>query len=351
MVSLDESEPSVVIEREKKGRWWLRLFVFFLVAVFLTIGLLSVKASTTFRVISERVTSFLGIDPSRLPEANPREENRLDILLLGFRGEDDPHGGLLTDTMIILSIDTERHETALISVPRDLYLTIPILNKRAKINEAFALGEERQQHGGGLFLAKRAVQEVLGINIDYVLAVDFRAFQDVIDLLGGVDVHVAKPLRETQQWGGIDFYVPAGVQHMDGEKALFYVRSRFTTSDFDRARRQQEVLLAIRDKALSLGFLGNPTKIADVFDILGRHIRTDITAADLPELFSVAREVWNTTPRRLVFDTASGLLYSTTINGEYVLLPTGGTFAPIRERAQNIFAPQEISIEGGNAPR
>jgi len=241
--------PRVVIEMKPRSagpRWWLRivtLFLFIGVAVF---GFLTVKAGTTFSVVSERVTSFLGVEPSRLPLSDPREKDRIDFLLLGLRGEGDPHGGLLTDTMMVVSIHTTRDEVALISLPRDTYLTIPIVQQRAKINEAFAIGEQQQPQGGGLFLAKLAAQEVLGINIDYVAAVDFTAFKEAIDLLGGIEVDVAKPLRETQQWGGIDFSVPAGRQHMDGDTALFYVRSRFTTSDFDRARRQQEVVLAVR---------------------------------------------------------------------------------------------------------
>ncbi|OHA53392.1 MAG: hypothetical protein A2991_00090 [Candidatus Terrybacteria bacterium RIFCSPLOWO2_01_FULL_58_14] len=332
--------PRVVIEMKPRSagpRWWLRivtLFLFIGVAVF---GFLTVKAGTTFSVVSERVTSFLGVEPSRLPLSDPREKDRIDFLLLGLRGEGDPHGGLLTDTMMVVSIHTTRDEVALISLPRDTYLTIPIVQQRAKINEAFAIGEQQQPQGGGLFLAKLAAQEVLGINIDYVAAVDFTAFKEAIDLLGGIEVDVAKPLRETQQWGGIDFSVPAGRQHMDGDTALFYVRSRFTTSDFDRARRQQEVVLAVRNKALSLGFLGNPAKIAGIFDILGRHVRTDVATEDIPQLYTIASQVGGAAPRQLVIDTGSGLLRSTTLNGSYVLLPADGTFETIRERARNIF--------------
>ena len=172
---------------------------------------------------------------------------------------------------------------------------------------------------------------------------DFAAFEDTIDLLGGIDVDVAKSLRETQQWGGLDFYVPAGRQHMDGETALYYVRARFTTSDFDRARRQQEVILAVRDKALSLNFLGNPTKIVGMLDILGRHVRTDINGDDLRSLIGDVRKVTNKEPKQLVLDTTE-LLYSTSVNGSYVLLPKGNTFETIRARARNIFeavAPME----------
>lgn len=330
--------PHVEIELRPKRRFWPRVLGWFSLFLILGLGFLVVKAGTTFNIVSERVSSFLGIDAQNLPTSNPRERNRTDVLLLGFRGEGDPHGGLLTDTLMVVSLETEKQEAALISIPRDLYVTLPIVNQKTKINEAYAIGEEKQRGGGGLVLSKLAVQDVLGINIDYVVAVDFRAFQDTIDLLDGVEVNVAKPLHETQQWGGIDFYVPAGRQHMDGEKALFYVRSRFTTSDFDRSRRQQEVLLAVGEKALSLGFLGNPAKVADLLDILGRHVRTDMTAGDLPNLFSLVRSIVSKTPRQLVLDTNGFLRSAVASNGAYILLPAHGSFDVIRERAQNIFS-------------
>jgi LCP family protein required for cell wall assembly len=311
----------------------LLLFVF---SAGLTFGALAIKAGTTFNVVSAELKEFLGIEVSRLPQGNPREEDRVDILLLGLRGENDPHGGLLTDTMMIVSIETDKNEIALISIPRDTYVEIPVVEQHAKINSAYALGEEAQESGGGLVLAKLAVQEVLGINIDHVIAVDFAAFEDTIDLLGGIDVDVARPLRETQQWGGLDFYVPAGRQHMDGETALYYVRARFTTSDFDRARRQQEVIVAMRDKALTLNFLGNPAKIVGMLDILGRHVRTDINGDDLRNLIGDVRSVMDKEPKRLVLDTTE-LLYSTSVGGAYVLLPQGNSFEPVRARARNIF--------------
>lgn len=330
--------PQVVIETQPKKHPWLRLVNILILASVISFGVLVVKAGTTFNVISEHVSSFLGIDPTSLPLGDPREKDRLDILVLGYRGEGDPHGGLLTDTMLVVSVETKKNDVAFISIPRDTYLNIPIVNQRGKINEAFALGEQRQRGGGGLFLAKLAAQEVLGVNIDHAIAIDFTAFKDIVDLLGGVDVNVAKPLHETQQWGGIDFSVPAGRQHMDGDTALLYARSRFTTSDFDRARRQQEVILAVRDKALSLGFLGNPKKIVDLLDILGRHIRTDISGDDFFSLFAASNDLVTQQPRRLVLDTSNtGLLYSTIINGAYVLLPAKGSFDAIHQRAQNIF--------------
>lgn len=322
-------------------RFLWRALLLFVLSVGLTLGALALKAGTTFTIVSAELKEFLGIETTSLPLGNPREENRIDILILGIRGEGDPNGGLLSDTMMVLSIETEKKEVALISVPRDIYVHVPVVEEWTKINAAYALGESLEGAGGGLVLAKLAVQEVLGINIDHVISIDFRAFLDTIDLLGGINVDVAKPLRETQQWGGLDFYVPAGTQYMDGETALFYVRARFSTSDFDRARRQQEVVVATRDKALSMGFLGNPAKIAGMLNILGRHVRTDISGEDFRNLWKHIRPLAEAEPKRLILDTTE-LLYATSIDGAYVLLPEGETFEIIRTRARNIF--------GANAP-
>lgn len=325
-------------------RFILRAALLFLVSVGITLGVLTVKAGATFSIVSTELKEFLGIETTRLPIGNPREEDRVDILLLGLRGEGDPNGGLLTDTMMVLSIETKKEEVALISVPRDTYVKVPVVQQFTKINAAYAFGEEIEGPGGGLVLAKLAVQEVLGINIDHVIAVDFAAFEDTIDLMNGITVNVARPLRETQQWGGLDFYVPAGKQFMDGETALYYVRSRFTTSDFDRARRQQEVVVAVRDQALTLGFLANPAKISGLLDILGRHVRTDISAEDFRSLWLEVRPLVDNEPRRLILDTTE-LLYATSIDGAYVLLPEGGSFDMIQARARNIFEDGSVGTQ------
>lgn len=332
------------MESQPRPRLVLRAAILFLVTIGLTLGFLAVKAGTTFSVVSEELKEFLGIATTRLPVGNPREENRVDILLLGLRGEGDPNGGLLTDTMIVVSIETEKEEVAFISVPRDIYVEVPVVEEYTKINAAYAFGEELEGAGGGLVLSRLAVQEVLGINIDHVIAADFQAFQDTVDLMNGIYVDVAQALYESQQWQGYEFSVPAGRQYMDGETALFYVRARFSTSDFDRSRRQQEVLVAMREKALSLGFLVNPTKLAGLLDILGRHVRTDMNAKDVRDLLKITRDVSDVDPKRLVLDTTK-FLYATNVQGAYVLLPEGDTFETIRTQARNIFE-TPIATEG-----
>ena len=321
-----------------KNKFWLKFLGLLFLLLLVGGGFMALKVGNTFWVISERIASFLGTRTQDFPQADPAEQNRIDILVLGLRGEGEEHGGSLTDTLLLVSIKTDEKKVALISIPRDTYLKLPVVNRKTKINEAFELGERAEPGGGGLFLAKRAVQEIVGVNIDYVVSVDFRAFQEIVDqVLSGIDVEVAKPFRENLQWGGIDFYVPQGIVHMDGNTALYYVRSRFTTSDFDRARRQQEVLLAMRKKASALGLAAHPEKVISILTTLGRHIRADANANDILKLVTLGREYASIAPERLVIDTSTGLLASASIDGAYVLLPTTGSFIPIHDRVRNIF--------------
>jgi LCP family protein required for cell wall assembly len=275
------------------------------------------------------------------PEKDP---DRTNILLLGLRGAGDDNGGLLTDTIILLSVKKSTNQVAMISIPRDLYVVMPqapgqknILKE--KINFAYALGEERKA-GGGLVYSKAVVSRVTNLYIDYAISADFTAFREIVDILGGIDVTLEAPFSEKAQFAK-EFIVdlPAGENHLDGETALFFVRSRYSTSDFDRARRQQQVLMAIKNKALSLGILLNPVKVIELLNSLGRHVKTDMQLGEINDFISIAGKINSENIRRTVFDNApEGLLYaSTTEKGAYILLPVGDNFEKIQAACKNIF--------------
>lgn len=266
------------------------------------------------------------------------EGDRLNFLLLGIRGVADPYGGTLTDSIMVVSYRLSNGRLALISLPRDLFITLPFRNVRSKINYAYALGRKLGNERDGLELAKHAVQYVTGLKIDYVVRADFEAFQKAVDTLGGVEITLAKPFVENLQWRGEGgFALPAGQQTLTGKQALYYVRSRYSTSDFDRARRQQQILLALKDKVTSLGVITNPGKISDLLSIVGDHVRTDMAVETMKRLIPLTQNADFTSVQTKVFDNSpGGRLYSTFINRQYVLLPRGGTFAGLREDAHNI---------------
>ena len=268
-----------------------------------------------------------------------REENRINILLLGLRGDTgEDAGDYLTDTMIVLSIKTDEEKAALFSIPRDLYVRIPGYNKMEKINHAYAYGLQTQ--GDGLRLATLTVQRVSGLSIDHAVAVDFSTFRGLIDALGGIDVYVPADFTESSQWG-YEFSVPKGMNHMNSETALYYARSRYSTNDFDRARRQQDIITAVGKKIMSLGILANPIAINKTLNTIASGVRTDIDFISMLGLARHANIITQGNLQRFVFDdTQDGLLVSGNANAAYILTPKAGMedYNEIRERFKNVFA-------------
>ncbi|MDD5589875.1 MAG: LCP family protein, partial [Candidatus Portnoybacteria bacterium] len=268
-----ENEYYYISKPEKKRRKWP--WIFGVLILLAAIGSLFYKTGFIFsQMQSGNEGAVLPISEDwPQPEKDP---DRTNILLLGLRGAGDENGGLLTDTIILLSVKKSTNEVAMISIPRDLYVVMPQApgqknSLKEKINFAYALGEERKS-GGGLVYSKAVVSRITNLYIDYAVSVDFMAFKETVDILGGIDVNLENPFVETTQFAKeMVLELPAGKNHLDGETALFFVRSRYSTSDFDRARRQQQVLLAIKNKALSSGILLNPVKIFELLNTMGRH--------------------------------------------------------------------------------
>lgn len=346
-MSEDNFEQEIREEADKKNKpksiW--RRFAFGSWIMILIIALLGVGAALVYKTsftFSQMKTEAQG-NLTDLTEnmATPLpESDRLNILLLGLRGEDDPNGGLLTDSIMILSIKKSTGQVALISVPRDLYVITPSTNTKEKINYAYALGYEKKGVAGALLFSKIAVSQVTGLYLDKAISIDHAAFKEIVDVLGGIDVYLETPFSEKAQFAKemiID--LPAGDNHLDGAQALYFVRSRFSTSDFDRARRQQKVLVAMKDKALSLGVLANPVKLFQILDSLGRNVRTDMGMSDFQSLLSMVDGLKFNDLVRKVFDTTpEGLLYSShTESGSYILLPQGDNFSKIQETCKNMF--------------
>ena len=273
-----------------------------------------------------------------------KDENRINFLLLGIRGEEEQNvGGFLTDSIMIASMEKSTGKIALISIPRDLYLQLPGEVAYEKINTMYAIGNTKYK--SGLDYSKKTIGYVTGLYIDHAVEINFDAFKDIIEILGGVTVHLDQPFAEDRQWGCdamgkncVPFHLAAGDQALNGDSALLYIRSRFSSSDFDRARRQQQVLIAIKDKILSLGILSDTLKIGGVIDVLSKNLKTDVSPWEIPELIKLANSAKTDNIIRKVFENSpEGMLYESKINGIYVLLPTDTTFNKIREACQNIF--------------
>ncbi|MBI2443716.1 MAG: LCP family protein [Candidatus Magasanikbacteria bacterium] len=283
-------------------------------------------------------------------------EDRINILLLGMGGAGH-EGPYLTDTNIIVSLKPSRKEAALISVPRDLGVAITGHGWR-RVNNANAIGEAQQKDSGGE-LARQVFSATFNLSVPYYLRVDFRAVEKLVDALGGLPLDVPRAFTDTQYPGPNESYqtvrFAAGREIMTGERVLQYVRSRHGDSgegsDFARARRQQLVLLALRDKLLSWGTYLNPVRVQALYAAVAEHLTTNLTFSELMYLGSLAREVPQS-PRLLVLDTSpTGYLVDTTgENGAFILAPKSGNFNEINRAIADIFAAAEPAAAGVTGP-
>jgi LCP family protein required for cell wall assembly len=304
-------------------------------------------ASRTDQQVSS-LFGFLGkIVSSR--QLKGEEEGRINILLLGIGGKDHP-GGTLTDTIQVVSVNTKDKQVAILSIPRDLKVTIPGAGI-SKINYAYAYGELYPKTGGGPAVAREVVSNILDLPIHYYARLDFAGFVKLVDALGGVDIEVEKaindPFYPAPDMIHYDpFRILAGKHHLDGKTALKYVRSRETTSDFDRSQRQQQMMQALKERVLSLNILANPKKINEIASILGDHVRTDLAAWEIARLIEVAsREASSYTLLTRVLSSGPGEPLVAVNEGGYYLVPKSGNFKEIQRIAREIFSESLIAGE------
>lgn len=317
-----------------------------------------------------------------------------------MRGENMPGGGLLADTIMVASLKLDNSESGnddkvgLISIPRDLYVRVPSSSQHAKINSVYYYGEEKA-NTSGISDMEAIASEITGLDIHYAITINFKGFEELIDAVGGVEIELSEPFVEPIQFhemkvcdgdvggaftvetgefeykkdergkivasyplcynsveecGGI-FSLPAGKQTLNGEKALCYVRSRKTSSDFDRAKRQQLILKKLKDKLISLNTFTDFSKLNNILNAIGDNVKTDMSSTEMKKFFEKYvgmqdAEIY----QRVLESSEEGLLVSPEDYPEevgYVLIPIAGqdNYVDIRNMAQNIFdLPEQTDI-------
>jgi LCP family protein required for cell wall assembly len=241
------------------------------------------------------------IDPSLLKGEG---DGRVNILLLGIGGEGHD-GADLTDSIMIASIDPINKETTLLSIPRDLWVK-PEGLWGMKINAVYASQKQQalSRNPKDLAAAKKAgeeklestVESYMGVPIHYYAMVDFTAFKQAVDAVGGITVNVKEDLVDyNMSWENNNNPVlaKAGVQQMNGTKALMYARSRYGSArgDFDRADRQRQVMVAIKDKALSVGTFANPVKVTQLLDTFGNRVVTNLSISEMMRIYDIGKQI------------------------------------------------------------
>jgi LCP family protein required for cell wall assembly len=257
-----------------------------------------------------------------------KKKERVNLLMLGIDRRPGEHGPWRTDTMLVATVDPATDSAAMISIPRDLWVPIPGYEEN-RINMAHYLGDAKKYPGGGPALAKKTVQYNLGVPVNYYIRVDFEGFRQIIDTIGGIDIEVDKEIIDdrfpNEQYGYDPLYIEAGLQHMDGDLALKYARTRHGSSDFDRAKRQQQVLLAVRDKALQLNLL---PKLPELMILLADTIETDLQPNEILNLAQIGWNIDKDNVDSAVIDQNMTLQH-TTPTGADVLLPRRDKIRPL----------------------
>lgn len=275
--------------------------------------------------------------PVPLPTSRPQSD-ATTVLLLGADRRSSDEGVSNTDTLMLVRLDPDARRIAILSLPRDLYVDIPG-HEQGRINTAYAWGED--DGTGGLALARQTVSATLGIPVQYAALVDFAAFVTLVDAIGGVDVDVPHAIYDqTYPDDGIGydpFYLPAGRNHLDGETALKYARTRVTSGgDFDRTSRQRQLVLAARDRVTQFDLLTDlvaqsPQLWADLQDTF----ETDLTLGEIVDLSVAASRVpADQVVVASVDDTCTQ--FWTTPSGAEVLLPD---YAAIEALLDDLLAP------------
>lgn len=357
------------------------LFKKLLILVFLIL-ILALEVLVKSGNISPLLFQLLFNRNIELKRSSPEQIN---VLLLGIGGGGH-EGPNLSDTIILANLNIKDSRVILVSLPRDIWSE----DIRGKINKAYSDGEE-VKHGGGLSLAKSVVAKITGQNIDYGLVINFSGFIKAVDLMGGLNIEVERSFDDLEYpiTGKVDdpcdnkledldklatassqldvfpcryerLRFDKGMNHMNGETALKFVRSRHAKgpegSDFARSQRQEKVIKAFMDKTFSLQMLVNPAKVIGLYDTLKDSINTDVKQYEFDDFIKLARKLQKAKIQSVIIDYGDqenkrgGLLthppISEKYNFEWVLIPRIGeeNFSEVQEYIRCHFTQDECIV-------
>ncbi|MFA9262562.1 MAG: LCP family protein [Undibacterium sp.] len=276
-------------------------------------------------------------------------EGRVNILLLGRAGEKYP-GRNLTDTVMLLSLDTEKKRAGLLSLPRDLFAPIADTGLSTKLNSLYQIG---LNDGSGVDVLRDSVAEITGQPIHYYAMIDFDGFEQMVDALGGIQVEVMRDIYDARYPGKNysyeTFELKKGWQKLDGKTALKYARERHDDpeGDFGRAKRQQQIMQAVREKAWSAPTFLNPFALSGFLESLGASVTTDIAPEEIGRFIELARTFDTKNVATVVVDAwkKESLLRVSHIESggvrAFILVPRSGTWDEIRDAAKHLFEADE----------
>jgi LCP family protein required for cell wall assembly len=312
------------------------------------------------------------IKPTKL---KGEDTGHVTILVAGNSADDPGHSGAnLTDSIMLISLNTKTNTAFMLSIPRDFYVNIPG-EGYAKINEAYQDGEtdgfsEAGYPKGGMGLLEKTVSQITGVNIQYYALVNYGAVRDAVNAVGGITVNVQssdpRGLNDpspdlSNNYKPLVDHLANGKQTINGTQALGLSRARgdhygsygYALSDFARTQNQRMVLLGLKDKATSLGTLSNPVKLGELFDSVGNNIKTEMTLGETTRLYSLIKKVPDNKITSAGLNDANGknLLASyTTRTGQSALVPAAGLddFSDIQAFIQSVYSPPQASTNNSS---
>lgn len=300
------------------------------------------------------------------------QNGQVNILVAGDSADDPNHGGAdLTDSIMIMTINTNTHQASMLSIPRDLWVNIPSMGHQ-KINAANTVTNFSRSGypSGGMGQLEQIIGEKLGITTDYYALVNYTAFRDLVNAIGGITVTI----QSTDPRGLYDpnisaadggpLKLPNGTVTLNGQQALNLARARgdptfdgrveygFPNSDFDRTMHQREMLLAIKNKVTTASVLSNPLKIGQLADAIGNNVQTDMKVNEMETFYSYAKDITNSNIASYnLKDLVKGktlLANYTASDGEEALIPAAGidNFSDIQSAVTRLFSADPVAREG-----
>ncbi len=348
-------------------KWGVRTAMVLGVLILIVGGFLGIKAFTKIHKVLKGGGKAVALQANVKPELLKGEgDGRINVLLLG-KGGDGHDGPDLTDTLLVASIDPVNKTADLVSIPRDLWVTVPTYGSM-KINAVYANAKYRslntapkdaqKAQNAGIAAAKQTVTDVLGIPIHYYGLIDFHAFQQAVDTVGGVDFNVPQSAAVTDYMYNEDTHKPyvlsvgAGQQHFDGLRALMYVRTRHTSlrGDFDRTERQRLFIQALSSKILTAGTYTNPLKISELMSAFGDHISTDFSINDALRMMQISKNIpGNGITSVGLADPPNNFVMTDAAGSASVVRPTAGfnDYSQIQNYIRNTLRDPYLAKENG----
>ena len=297
-----------------------------------------------------------------IPVELQNDEGRVNILVAANSADDPGHNGAnLTDSIMVVSLNTKNNTALMLSIPRDLWVEVPGYG-HSKINAAFT--------HGGMDTLQETVQDTMGLDIHYTALVNYGAFKDLVDAVGGINITIESSDPRGIYDPSLDWTsrrccalakYPNGPVKLDGHQALNLARARgdaygsygYAQSDFTRTMYQRKMMLAVKDKAVQPSVIANPFKVADLVDAVGNNVKTDLKLNEIQTLYTYMKKVDDSKIDSYNVNTLKGknstmLASYATPDGQSALIPAAGIddFTDIQKQIKKIFTADPVSKEG-----